>query len=100
MVIKNGKVKEKQRYKCKNCSLQFVRLTPRGHPPEEKARVINLYTQGLSMRAIAKICNISATSVLRWIRNFAKENYEKPEPGDAILVELDEMWHYLGSKKK
>ena len=23
----------------------------------------------------------------------------KPAPGDAILVELDEMWHYLGSKK-
>ena len=26
-------------------------------------------------------------------------HYEKPAPGDAIIVELDEMWHYLGSKK-
>ena len=25
-------------------------------------------------------------------------NYEKPVPKDAIIVELDEMWHYLGSK--
>ncbi len=28
-----------------------------------------------------------------------KKIYEKPAPGEAILVELDEMWHYLGSKK-
>ncbi len=31
---------------------------------------------------------------------FAKENYVKPEPQDeAVIVELDEMWHYLHSKK-
>lgn len=28
-----------------------------------------------------------------------KKIYEKPVPGSAILIELDEMWHYLGSKK-
>ena len=28
-----------------------------------------------------------------------KKIYEKPAPGAAILIELDEMWHYLGSKK-
>lgn len=28
-----------------------------------------------------------------------KKIYEKPAPGSAILIELDEMWHYLGSKK-
>lgn len=32
----------------------------------------------------------------RWLQ---KKIYEKPAPGDAIIVELDEMWHYLGSKK-
>ena len=61
---------------------------------------ITLYTLGLSMRAIAKLFDVSATSILRWIRDFAKANYEKPAPGDAILVELDEVWHYLKSKKQ
>lgn len=28
-----------------------------------------------------------------------KKIYEKPAPGAAIIIELDEMWHYLGSKK-
>ena len=32
-------------------------------------------------------------------RNLQKKIYEKPAPGSAILVELDEMWHFIGSKK-
>ncbi len=59
-----------------------------------------LYTLGLSMTAIAKLFNVSANAVLKWIKAFAKANYEKPAPGDAILIELDEMRHYLKPKKQ
>ena len=98
-VVKNGKVQGKQRYKCKSCSLQFTRLTPRGRPAQEKAMAVTLYTLGLSIRAIARLIGVSPTAVLKCIKTFAKTHYEKPAPGDAIIVELDEMWHYLGSKK-
>ena len=98
-VVKYGKVQGKQRYKCKSCSLQFTRLTPRGRPAQEKAMAVTLYTLGLSIRAIARLIGVSPTAVLKWIKTFAKTHYEKPAPGDAIIVELDEMWHYLGSKK-
>ena len=98
-VVKNGKVQGKQRYKCKSCSLQFTRLSPRGRPAQEKAMAVTLYTLGLSIRAIARLIGVSPTAVLKWIKTFAKTHYEKPAPGDAIIVELDEMWHYLGSKK-
>ena len=98
-VVKNGKVQRKQRYKCKSCSLQFTRLTPRGRPAQEKAMAVTLYTLGLSIRAIARLIGVSPTAVLKWIKTFAKTHYEKPAPGDAIIVELDEMWHYLVSKK-
>ena len=98
-VVKNGKVQGKQRYKCKSCTLQFTRLTPRGRPAQEKAMAVTLYTLGLSIRAIARLIGVSPTAVLKWIKTFAKTHYEKPAPGDAIIVELDEMWHYLGSKK-
>jgi hypothetical protein len=35
------------------------------------------------------------------VKVFAKENDVKPEPSDdaVILLELDEMWHYLNNKK-
>ena len=98
-VVKNGKIQGKQRYKCKSCSLQFTRLTPRGRPAQEKAMAVTLYTLGLSIRAIARLIGVSPTAVLKWIKTFAKTHYEKPAPGDAILVELDEMWHYIKSKK-
>ena len=42
---------------------------------------------------------VSTPAVLRWVRLFAEKTYEKPEPAEAVIVELDEMWHYLGSKK-
>lgn len=51
------------------------------------------------MNAIGKLFNVSAQSILNWVRNFAIANYEKPVPKDAIIVELDEIWHFLNSKK-
>jgi hypothetical protein len=42
---------------------------------------------------------VSTPAVLRWVRLFAENTYEKPEPSEAVIVELDEMWHYLNSKK-
>lgn len=48
------------------------------------------------MNALAKMFQVQTPSVLKWIRKFAKEQYEKPEPeGKAIIMELDEMWHYV-----
>ena len=95
VVVKNGKVNEKQRFICKNCFFQFTRLTPRGRPLKDKAQAVILYTLGLSMNAIAKLIGVSATTILNWVKNFAIANYEKPAPGDAIIIEIDEMWHYL-----
>ena len=92
------KSKGKQRDKYKSCSLQFTRLIPRGRPAQEKAMTVTLYTQGLSIRVIARLIGVSPTAVLKWIKSFAKTHYEKTAPGDAICVELDEMWHYLKSK--
>lgn len=98
-VIKSGKVQGKQRFRCKHCNYQFTRTTPRGRPMKEKAMAVILYTLGLSLNVIAKIFNVSTPAVLYWIRAFAIANYEKPAPKDAIIIEIDEMWHYIGSKK-
>ena len=99
-VVKNGKILGKQRFKCKDCNRQFTRLTPRGHPASEKAAAIKLYAQGLSMCAIARMFHVSPSAVLKWIRNFARKNYEKPVPSGSVNVEVDEMWHFLHVKKQ
>jgi transposase len=97
--VKNGCHLGRQRYRCKECGFQFTRTTPRGRPASEKATAVLLYTLGLSLNSIARMFKVSTPAVLRWVRLFAEKVYEKPEPGHAVVVELDEMWHYLRSKK-
>ena len=97
--VKNGKHLGRQRYRCKGCRFQFTREAPRGRPANEKAMAILLYTLGLSFNAIARIYGVATSTVMRWVRVFAEKTYEKPEPGQVVIIELDEMWHYLRSKK-
>ena len=99
--VKNGHAKGKARWKCKICSYQFIRTTARGKPLETKLMSVLLYCHGVSLNAIAGIYKVRTSSVLRWVRDFAKRHYEKPKPDGRLLVmELDEMWHYLQKKHK
>ena len=100
--VKNGFVKQKQRYKCKDRAYQCTEnhAYP-GRPLAEKALAVFLYRHGLSMNAIAKMLNAAPSTILEWIRNFANQYAQSPEPqADAVVLELDEMWHYLKKKKQ
>ena len=95
-VVKAGKVRGKQRWLCRGCGYQFTRSTPRGRPLWQKSLAIFLYCHGISMNALGKMFGVHASSVLQWIRRFATAHYAKPEPvGKAIVLEIDEMWHFL-----
>ena len=54
------------------------------------------------MNAIAKMLQASPSTILEWIRNFAGEHAKPPqsEATDTVVLELDEMWHYLKEKNK
>ena len=95
-VVKAGKARGKQRWLCRGCGYQWTRTTPRGRPLWQKSLAVFLYCHGLSMNALAKMFGVHASSVLQWIRRFAMEHSAKPEPvGKAIVLEIDEMWHFL-----
>jgi len=67
---------------------------------KEKSLALCLYTHGLSFRTIGKILKVHYSNIYRWVRDYAEKNYEKPEPNsNEIVLELDEMWHYLCQKK-
>jgi transposase-like protein len=86
--VKAGSVNGEQRYRCKDCGCQFV--------PKRQ----NLYISGLSLRRIAKAVNADVHAVHRRILDYGRLNYEKAQPkGVAVVVELDEMWHFLNAKK-
>jgi transposase len=93
---RNGFMRGQQRYRCRACGLNFTDTPPRGMPLQVKAAAVLLYVSGLSMNRTAKLLGVSTPSVMAWIERFAKDHAPKPEPeGRALVVELDEMWHYL-----
>jgi len=86
----------KQRYRCKACGLNSTDTPPRGMPLRLKVEAVRLYVSGLSMNRTAKLLGVSTPTVQAWIERFAQVYAQKPEPeGRAVVVELDEMWHYL-----
>jgi len=57
------------------------------------------------MRTISKIVKTDVHAVYRWIRAFAEEQYEKPEPTSGkVVIELDEIGElgrlYLRTRQK
>ena len=93
---RNGFMRGTQRYRCKACGLNFTDTPPRGMPLRIKVTAVLLYVSGLSMNRTAKLLGVSTPSVMAWIEQFAKTYARKPEPeGRAVVIELDEMWHYL-----
>ena len=69
---------------------------------EKKLAAITLYASGLSINKIAGLLNVSPPAVLRWIRKLGASLCPKPQPteGQILVMQLDEMWHYLRSKKQ
>ena len=93
---RNGFMRGTQRYRCKACGLNFTDTPPRGLPLKTKVTAVLLYVSGLSMNRTAKLLGVSTPSVMAWIEQFAKTYAQKPEPeGRAVVIELDEMWHYV-----
>ena len=66
-----------------------------------KINAVLWYLSGVSMNRIAFLLRVSAQAVCIWMRDFAKDPYEKPElTGRIIVLQLDEMWHYLKNKRR
>ena len=68
----------------------------RGKPAATKRGAIALYCTGLSLNAVGRRLGVSAQSVMRWVRDHARDRCPKPGPsGRATVVEIDEVWHFV-----
>ncbi|MCF6231123.1 MAG: IS1 family transposase, partial [Gammaproteobacteria bacterium] len=71
---KDGIVKQKQRYKCKECGFRFTVATGSSAKPLYlKKLALQLYLEGSGFRSIGRILNVSNVSVLNWIRSFSEQ---------------------------
>src|SRR3954452_6608733 len=89
-------MRTKQRYRCKACGLNFTDTPTRGKPLALKVAAVLLYVSGLSMNRTPQLLGVSTPTIQAWLEQFAAAYAQKPEPeGRAVVIELDEMWHYL-----
>ena len=96
-VVKNGSKNGDQYFKCKECNAQFNEKTRSSEVAQRFAIV--LYCFGLSLRTIGTLLEYSNVAILNWVRDFATAHYNKPVPKGDIVLELDEMWHFIEQKK-
>jgi transposase len=78
--------------------LQSVGEDTRGKSEEVRYFGVLLHSHGRSLNAVGKLLGVLATAVMKWVKRTAEEHGAKPEPGSAVIVELDEMWHFLQKK--
>ncbi|MBP9742584.1 MAG: IS1 family transposase [Burkholderiales bacterium] len=99
-IIKDGIVKNKQRYLCKLCNYRYtVFQHSTSKSADIKRQALELYLEGLNFRAIGRFLRVSHVAVYNWIKSFV-ENLDDPKYNSPVkIIELDEMHSYIGSKK-
>ena len=109
----SGIVKSKQRYRCKDCgktSRDCGKTSREGdkrivHSLEKKIKVIKSYLEGVGIRSIARLENISAPMIINLIRAFSKKLQEKlqnqkvnEDIRNIEILEIDELFTYVQKK--
>ena len=101
-IFKNGKTRNKQRYRCRNCSYNFVLGDKRAKEftAIKRAFAVIMYSLGkASYGFIAKLFGVTPPAVLKWIRKEAALLREPKITTEIREIEIDEMWHFIQSKK-
>lgn len=107
--VKNGFVFGKQRYKCKECNKTFIDGDGREKYDDEKRfKVISMYLEGVGIRSIERLENVSNVLVIKWIRKFSKIIKNKlniaankvHDKEDVAIVEIDELVTWIKKNRE
>jgi IS1 family transposase/transposase-like protein len=99
-IKKNGTTaNHKQRFKCKDCSRQFILdYTYQGCRPELRQLIVPMTLNGSGISDICRVLQVSINTVLKTIRQQAARVDEPVVPARITELEIDEMWSFVGKK--
>ena len=98
--IKKGWYKTKQRYQCKSCKKYQLSVYRYEREKIDTQRIVLYTTEGMSISSIARITNVSKTTVMRRIYK-AFQLLSKPAINEYKQeYEVDEMCTYVGNKRE
>ena len=97
---KDGNIKGRQRYLCKNCKYRYtVEKKSDVKTAETRRLALEMYLEGLGFRSIGRILKISYGTVYQWVKEWGSKVSLPQSDHPVAVVELDEMHTYVGSKK-
>lgn len=96
--VKDGVVKGKHRYVCKQCHYRHT-VRHRGGSPEHKRQALQRYLEGLGLRSIGRVLRVSYVAGYRWIRALGAQLEPLKSASGIPVVEMDELQSYVGPKK-
>jgi transposase len=65
----------------------------------KRRQALQLYLEGLGLRAIGRLLGVSHVAVYRWIQAHGEALEGLRSEAGIEVVEMDEMHTYIGSKK-
>jgi transposase-like protein len=91
-----------QRYRCKNCGRKY---TPEpkepGYPEAVRQQAVNGDGNGMNFRRIAGHLGVQLQTVMNWIHaTIATLSETPPLPNEVSVIEQDELFTVIGSKKR
>lgn len=88
----------KQRYQCKKCKKKFIgNLFYRAYHKSTNHNIQQLIKEGVGIRGISRLLDVSKTTVLKKILKIASKVVKPPIPQN-ITIEIDELKTYTKSK--
>jgi transposase-like protein len=98
--VKNGIVRNTQRYKCKHCGNNFTIDYSQFAEKEKKRRFgLAMYLEGLGFHSIARLLKVSHVTVINWVKKYGAELSQIRNVKPVKIMELDEIHTYVRSKK-
>lgn len=90
-----------QRYKCQHCGRSYTPAPKQqGYDNTLRRQAVQLYSDGLNFRRIARQLGVNHQTVINWVNAYsATLPPEPPRPTEVGVVELDELFTFVGQKK-
>jgi len=102
--IKNGKTKDgRQKYKRKSDGKIVTDGAKEQYDIENKLMAIILYLNGMTFSKLSKIYGVAHSTIIYWCDKLTDEIKNKFQMSDIQSIndiEIDELYHFLDSKKK
>jgi transposase-like protein len=90
-----------QRYRCQPCGKRYTPAPKaQGYDESLRRQAVKLYGDGLNFRRIARQLEVNHQTVINWVNAYiATLPNQAPQPKAVGVVELDELFTFVGKKK-